>query len=120
MVSARVGEQKIANEEIQRFAYIVSHDLRAPLVNVLGFTSELDALRGDLALFLKEVERAAPHLVTADRRLAIETDLPEALGFIRTSTQKMDRLIGATLRLSREGRRKLTPEPIDVAELART
>ena len=31
-----------ANEEIQRFAYIVSHDLRAPLVNIMGFTSELE------------------------------------------------------------------------------
>jgi CHASE3 domain sensor protein len=32
-----------ANEEIQRFAYIVSHDLRAPLVNIMGFTSELES-----------------------------------------------------------------------------
>ena len=31
-----------ANDEIQRFAYIVSHDLRAPLVNIMGFTSELE------------------------------------------------------------------------------
>ena len=117
LVEARVGDLKLANEEIQRFAYIVSHDLRAPLVNVLGFTSELDSLRGDLAAFLDEVEREVPRLVTPDRRLAIETDLPEALGFIRSSTQKMDRLISAILKLSREGRRKLTPEPIDVAAL---
>ena len=31
-----------ANEEIQRFAYIVSHDLRSPLVNVMGYTAELE------------------------------------------------------------------------------
>ena len=120
LVSARISELKLANEEIQRFAYIVSHDLRAPLVNVLGFTSELDTLRGDLSLLLKEVEREAPHLVTPDRRLAIETELPEALGFIRTSTQKMGRLINAILKLSREGRRKLKLELIDVVDLART
>ena len=117
MVEARVAELKLANDEIQRFAYIVSHDLRAPLVNVLGFTSELDALRGDLSAFLHEVADRAPDLVTSDRRMAIETDLPEALGFIRASTQKMDRLINAILKLSREGRRKLTPETIDVAAL---
>lgn len=117
LVDARVGELRVANEEIQRFAYIVSHDLRAPLVNVLGFTSELDALRSDLGTFLDEVQATAPHLVTPDRRMAIETDFPEALGFIRTSTQKMDRLINAILKLSREGRRQLTPESIDVAAL---
>src|SRR6202048_3213180 len=31
-----------ANEEIQRFAHVVSHDLRSPLVNIMGFASELD------------------------------------------------------------------------------
>ena len=117
IVDTRVGELRVANEEIQRFAYIVSHDLRAPLVNVLGFTSELEAIRSDLRIFLGEVEKAAPQLVTPDRRLAIEEDLPEALGFIRSSTQKMDRLINAILKLSREGRRTLTPETIDIAAL---
>ena len=42
----RVGERTAdltrANDEIQRFAYIVTHDLRAPLVNIMGFTSELE------------------------------------------------------------------------------
>ena len=117
LVEARVGDLRVANEEIQRFAYIVSHDLRAPLVNVLGFTSELDAVRGDLAAFFADVAKVAPQLVTPDRRALIEQDLPEALGFIRTSTAKMDRLINAILKLSREGRRKLTAEEIDVAAL---
>src|SRR5258706_553235 len=34
-----------ANEEIQRFTYIVGHDLRSPLVNIMGFSSELDLWR---------------------------------------------------------------------------
>ena len=42
-IRARTAALTRANEEIQRFAYIVSHDLRAPLVNVMGFTSELEA-----------------------------------------------------------------------------
>ena len=37
-------------------------------------------------------------------------DLPEAIGFIRSSTHKMDGLINAILKLSREGRRVLKPE----------
>ena len=117
IVETRVGELRVANEEVQRFAYIVSHDLRAPLVNVLGFTSELDGMRGDLETLLDDVARVAPQLVTPDRRTMIEQDLPEALGFIRASTTKMDRLINAILKLSREGRRKLMPEDIDVAAL---
>ena len=117
LVAERVTELQVANEEIQRFAYIVSHDLRSPLVNVMGFTSELDTVRGDLTAFLKDVEARAPDLVTADRRMAIETDLPEALSFIRTSTAKMDRLINAILKLSREGRRVLTPQKIDLRDL---
>lgn len=117
IVAERISELQSANDEIQRFAYIVSHDLRAPLVNVMGFTSELDAVRADIATFLTEVEQEAPRLVTVDRRMAIETDLPEALGFIRSSTAKMDRLINAILKLSREGRRVLTPEEIDLRAL---
>jgi signal transduction histidine kinase len=38
--------------------------------------------------------------------------MPEAIGFIRSSTRKMDGLINAILRLSREGRRNLTAEPL--------
>ena len=117
LVAERVSELQVANEEIQRFAYIVSHDLRAPLVNVMGFTSELDAMRSDIAALLNDAEKIAPQLVTSERRTAIETDLPEALSFIRTSTAKMDRLINAILKLSREGRRVLTPQKIDLREM---
>ena len=41
-VTDRTAQLQKANEEIQRFAYIVTHDLRAPLVNIMGFTSELE------------------------------------------------------------------------------
>jgi hypothetical protein len=47
----------------------------------------------------------------------VREDVPEAIGFIRTSTQKMDRLINAILTLSREGRRTITPELLDMDDL---
>ena len=113
-VSVRTAELQRANDEIQRFAYIVSHDLRSPLVNVMGFTSELDAATRPLSELIRKIEADAPDLVSEEARLAVDEDLPEAIGFIRSSTQKMDRLINAILRLSREGRRVLTPERLEM------
>jgi len=117
-VAERTADLSRANEEIQRFAYIVSHDLRSPLVNVMGFTAELSAATGPLAELVDRAEAAAPDIVTQEARLAAREDLPEAIGFIRTSTQKMDRLINAILKLSREGRRTIAPERIDIAAVA--
>ena len=120
LVEARTSELKRANGEIQRFAYIVSHDLRSPLVNVMGFTAELETARKSIAAYLAKGEAdgwGAPDPAT---RLAIEEDLPESIGFIRTSTQKMDRLINAILNLSRQGRRTLAPEPLNLAEVMQT
>lgn len=115
-VRERTGDLMRANEEIQRFAYIVSHDLRAPLVNVMGYTSELEQAGKivDKAIYEAEKTRVVdPEIVTAVRE-----EMPEAIGFIRASTEKMDRLINAILKLSREGRRNLLPEPLDMTAMA--
>jgi PAS domain S-box-containing protein len=117
ILAERVTELDAANEEIQRFAYIVSHDLRAPLVNVMGFTSELEGAQAEIERFYRNVRQADSNLISPEIRAAIESDLPEAIGFIRSSTVKMDKLIRAILKLSREGRRVLAPEPIDMAQL---
>jgi len=117
-VDARTSELKRANGEIQRFAYIVSHDLRSPLVNVMGFTAELETARQAIAGYLQKSDRDGWDAPDAATRLAIEEDLPEAIGFIRTSTQKMDRLINAILNLSRQGRRSLAPERLDLTAIA--
>ena len=59
-VATRTAELTRANQEIQRFAYIVSHDLRSPLVNVLGFTSELEMARKDIRRFLEKLFETHP------------------------------------------------------------
>ena len=107
-VRTRTADLVAANDEIQRFAYIVSHDLRAPLVNIMGFTSEMEQASSLVARHVLN-DSAPPELTQA----ATE-DIPEALRFIRSSTSKMDRLINAILKLSREGRRVLTPEPVEM------
>ena len=116
-VGRRTADLTRANEEIQRFAYIVSHDLRSPLVNVMGFTSELETATKPLRELVTRLKTEAPHLLTRQATEAVELDLPESTTFIRSSTQKMDRLINAILRLSREGRRNLNPEPVQMAPL---
>ena len=116
-VKERTSDLSRANEEIQRFAYIVSHDLRSPLVNVMGFTAELEAATASIAELIDRAEEACPDIVTEEARTAAREDLPEAIGFIRTSTQKMDRLINAILKLSREGRRVIAPEALDMEAL---
>jgi signal transduction histidine kinase len=113
-VKDRTADLTRANQEIQRFAYIVSHDLRSPLVNVMGFTAELEVAAEPLKKMLEEAEAKSPGLVSDEARQAIEVDLPESIGFIRSSTRKMDRLINAILKLSREGRRTVTPEKLDM------
>ena len=119
-VAQRTADLQLANDEIQRFAYIVSHDLRAPLVNIMGFTSELETVSKEVGRLHEEVKAKAPEMVTDATREAVEVDMVEAIGFIRSSTERMDRLIGSILKLSREGQRNLAPEPLDLAQLIET
>lgn len=123
IVEYRTADLTEANEEIQRFAYIVSHDLRSPLVNIMGFTSELEALRQDI---FQEMERLRAEVGMLQGEVAakeddtssqIGRDFDEAIGFIKSSIGNMDRLINAVLRLSREGRRQFNPERVDMAGL---
>ena len=105
-----------ANEEVQRFAYIVTHDLRAPLVNIMGFTSELEAMFKPIDTYVA-AGPAASSEQKAEAEEALRVDVTEAIGFIRSSTRKMDGLINAILKISREGRRELRIESVDLAAL---
>jgi signal transduction histidine kinase len=133
IVRYRTADLEEANEEIQRFAYIVSHDLRSPLVNIMGFTTELEALRQDI---FTEVSNLRDKLTTLTAQVdgvqtpeaeqdveRVETlgkDFDEAIGFIKASITKMDKLINAVLKLSREGRREFKPEYIDMTAMLKT
>jgi signal transduction histidine kinase len=129
-IDERTADLREANDEIQRFAYIVSHDLRSPLVNIMGFTSELEELRGDIFKRIAALSReqsaaqpapenatdtAEPALEGSDKQLS--EDFSEALAFIKSSIGKMDRLISAILSLTREGRREFEPVWIDTRDL---
>jgi PAS domain S-box-containing protein len=102
-----------ANEEVKQFAYIVSHDMRAPLVNLKGFATEL---RAALAVIGAATISILPQLDAGLRKnveTALGEDVPEALGFIDTAVTRMDHFINALLKLSRLGHRELQFEPVD-------
>jgi PAS domain S-box-containing protein len=104
-------------EESRQFVYIVSHDMRAPLVNVKGFASEL---RSALDVIGTAAQAALPHLPEGQQQevnAALLSDIPEALSFIDASTNQMNHLINALLKLSRLGRRELYLEPLNMQRL---
>jgi signal transduction histidine kinase len=118
-VEARTADLARANADIQRFVQIISHDLRAPLVSIVGFTAELQDSLGSLRLLVDRSNAGSgaddPDLQEA--RAAATELLPEAIGYIRSSSEKMERLINAVLKLAREGRRALRAETIDLKEI---
>ena len=109
-----------SNEELKRFTYIVSHDLRAPLVNLKGFAAEVAA---SVNVICPAFETLLPHMDEKQRSVvatAFQADLPEALGFIDASVTRMDHFISALLTLSRLGRRELDLERINMKALVQT
>jgi signal transduction histidine kinase len=100
------------NEEVEAFVYIVSHDLRAPLVNLQGFSKELQLSFGELSAKLRDAP--LPANLQRDVEAILKDGMGGALRFITASTSKFERLIEALLHLSRHGREKYRAEVVDV------
>ena len=96
-VAARTTELERVNHELETFAYSVSHDLRAPLRAVDGFSK---VLLDDYADKLGE-----------DGRHYLER--------VRAGAVRMGTLIDEILQLSRLSRQRFEREPIDISALAR-
>jgi PAS domain S-box-containing protein len=112
----KVDEEKLAHlvTEIKDFAYIVSHDFRAPLINIKGFAGELKTA---IEAVRPAVQMGLPHLNDKQKSQALRAlaeDLPEALEFIDSSISRMDGLINAVLDLSRLERRELCFESLNM------
>jgi PAS domain S-box-containing protein len=86
-----------ANKELEAFSYSVSHDLRAPLRAIDGFSNIL-------------LKKNADKLDEESRRV---------LNIIRINTQKMGELIDHLLNFSRLGRKEMVLSDIDMCELAK-
>jgi signal transduction histidine kinase len=105
------------NEDVEAFIYIVSHDLRVPLVNLQGFSRELERSCRDIEGLLQ----TAPSPARGEKIKAIlDDDIAGALRYISASTNKFQRLIDALLLLSRTGKHELRLEVIDLRTLVDT
>lgn len=102
------------NKELRSFAYITSHDLRAPLINLKGFANELHQ---SWQIIMPITRDGLPHLEATQQaaaRQALEEDVPEALMFIDSAVTRMDGFITALLRLSRLGQRAMTFDRVNM------
>ena len=117
-IAERTADLREANDEIQRFAYIVSHDLRSPLVNIMGFTTEIETIKKDIFESLAALRQTDSAEARKDIECSREFD--ESLSFIKSSIGKMDRLINSILKLSREGNRTFNPEYVSMDGLLKT
>lgn len=110
-----IAELRQKNEEVEAFVYIVSHDLRAPLVNVLGFVNELRMSNARLSELISSP--ALPAELRAQMREVLDDEIAGALKYISDSSSKFERLIDALLRLSRQGRQKYRISMLNVREV---
>jgi PAS domain S-box-containing protein len=94
-VIARTAQLELANQELEAFAYSVSHDLRTPLRAIEGFSA---ALLSDHA---EQVDPTALHYLTR----------------IQQAAQRMGQLINDLLNLSRITRAELVQQPVDLSAL---
>jgi PAS domain S-box-containing protein len=87
---------KASNQELEAFCYSVSHDLRAPLRGIDGFSQALVEDYGDV----------------------IDATGKEYLKYVRDGVQQMGRLIDDLLNLSRLTRAELRKQNVDLTALA--
>ncbi len=90
-----IKELENTNAELDQFAYVASHDLRAPLRGI-----------SNLAMWIEE-----------DLGGAAPPNIVEQLRLLKGRAARMDKLINGLLELARVGRARAKPERIDVTEL---
>jgi PAS domain S-box-containing protein len=123
-VEQRTAELAVANEELshrnqenEMFVYSVSHDLRSPLVNLQGFSQELDGACTRLRAM--SARETTPPALREELQDIIDTDVAESIHFIRTSVLRLSGIIDALLRLSRAGRVVYQWQAVDTQVIVR-
>jgi signal transduction histidine kinase len=106
------GQFQEKAQENEMFVYSVSHDLRSPLVNLQGFSKELQLIGGDLGRIIASDE--IPPEIRRKVQTLIETDMGESINFIQTAVTRLSSIIDSLLRLSRAGRIEYRPQVVQI------
>ena len=113
---ARINETlRQQTQENEMFIYSVSHDLRAPLVNLQGFSKELIRACDELRAAVRESSLAAAPRQRIER--VVDEDIGEALHYLQTAVLRASHIIDALLRLSRVGRVEYRRQKVEVRDI---
>jgi PAS domain S-box-containing protein len=115
-ITQKNAEISRKNDEVESFVYIVSHDLRAPLVNLQGFSKELELSCVELEAAVARL--ALPPAEVQALQAVVRHDIASTLRFIAASVGKFESLINALLHLSRTGKQQLRKDVLDVGAIA--
>lgn len=103
------------NKELENFIYVTSHDIRSPLVNIQGFSKEIELAVNDLKNIVSTKNDVNEIRNKSD--FLMNQDIPDSLNYIFSSTEKMESLLSGLLKLSRMGRVELKIADIDMQKL---
>lgn len=106
------------NGELEQVVYVTSHDIRSPVVNILGFSDEMIKALNKLSdkIFIE-----ANAIQNADEiEYLLKKDIPQILNFIKVSGQKIDKLLMALLKLSRLGRAAINKTNVNMNQLVKS
>ena len=102
-------------QENEMFIYSVSHDLRAPLVNLQGFSKELIHACDDLRAAVRQSSLTSARRQHIER--LVDEDIGEALHYLQTAVLRASHIIDALLRLSRVGRVEYRRQQVRVRDI---
>ncbi len=111
--SALLDQYVTAASDFRDISYLVSHDLRAPVVNLIGFSAEVERLIAKVGAHASVQEAT---VASDDLRELLEVQMPEVLSFMRMSGEKAQRRFDAVVQLSRLGARPLRPKSVNLAQ----
>jgi signal transduction histidine kinase len=114
-LKANAAELSFRNAELQGIVYTVSHDLKSPLVNIKGFSEELEVQGCKLIKHLSLVD--LPPTIQKEVQPLLEEEIPKSLHFIQASTAKMKGLLDGFLRVSKIRSAPIQKETLDMNAL---